>query len=643
MAFISSSKCTNEESFLMQKLARAVIGTNSIDNCSRYCQTPATMGLTRTVGYGGDSGSIKDIEQAGLIIIIGSNTAEAHPVIATRIKQSHKLRGQKLIVFDLRENEMARRADILVRPKPSTDMVYLSAIARYIVDNNLADEAFVHEWVNGFDEYKKSLEPFTLEFAESVTGIPQDQLKTVAHEIVKATKGVCILWAMGVTQHCGGSDTSTAISNLLLLTGNYKRPGTGAYPMRGHNNVQGASDFGSMPNFYPGYQKVEDDQIRAKFEKHWGASLPTAKGDDNHEMTDSIIKGKLKAMYLIGEDMFTSDSNAGYVGDALSKLELFVVQDLFFTKTCEFADIILPAAASIEKEGTFTNTERRIQRIYKALEPAGESRPDWEIIQDVANRMGAGWNYKHPSQVMDEAAALCPLFAGVNYERLEGYKSLQWPVAPDGRDEPLLYKKSFPTPDGKAKFHPLEWIPPCEEIDEEFDLHLNNGRVLEHFEVGNMTYKVQGLREETPDTFVEVSPELAEERGIETGSYLEIRSRHGWVKVRALVSDRVHGRQLYMAMNTLDFPVNRLTSSNTDRATHTPAFKEAAVKIRVLEKRESPLPRKNFRFGHPTPQNGVEVARKWARADYRMPGTVSGQRDLVHIETKERLEQKERV
>ncbi len=635
MGFIASSKCTNEDSYVMQKLARGVIGTNSVDNCSRYCQSPATMGLDRTVGYGGDSGSIHDLEIADLIIIVGSNTAEAHPVLATRVKRAHKLRGQKLIVFDLREHEMARRADLFLRPRPSTDLIWLSAIARYIIDNDLHHKEFVEQWVNGFDEYRKSLEPFTMEYAESLTGISAGMLTSVALEIAQHER-VCILWAMGVTQHCGGSDTSTAISNLLLITGNYMRPGTGAYPLRGHNNVQGASDFGSMPAKFPGYQAADNPAVLEKFEKAWGVPLSRKKGLDNHEMTDAIHAGTLKAMYLVGEDMFTSDSNATYVGDALSKLELFVVQELFFTKTCEFADIVLPAAASLEKDGTYTNTERRIQRLYKCFEPLGESRPDWEVVQDIANRLGAGWTYKHPSDIMDEAAGLCPLFAGVNYERLEGYKSLQWPVAKDGTDQPLLFTEGFPFPDGKAKLFPLEWIPPCEETDQEFDLHLNNGRLLEHFEVGNMTYRVKGIREETPDTFVEVSPELAAERGIESGTYLEIKSKHGWLRVRALVSDRVQGKQLYMAMNTLDYPVNRLTSSHTDRVTHTPAFKESAVQIRVLEKRESPLTRANFRNGHPTPQRGVEVERKWAQPGYHPPG-----QELVQIETSERLTHRE--
>src|SRR5881409_1460924 len=293
LAFISSSKCTNEESYLMQKLARAVIGTNNMDNCSRYCQAPATMGLFRTVGYGGDSGSIKDIENASLVIIIGSNTAEAHPVLATRVKRAHKLRGQKLIVFDLRENEMAERADLFIHPKPGTDLVWISAITRYILDNGLANTSFLEKWVNGLEEYKKSLGPFTIDFAAETCGLALETLKQVAQMIVEAD-GVCVLWAMGITQHSMGSDSSTAISNLLLVTGNYMRTGTGAYPLRGHNNVQGATDHGAHPDDLPGYQLVDDPEVRARFEAGWKIKLPSAKGLDNKEMIEAIHQGILK-------------------------------------------------------------------------------------------------------------------------------------------------------------------------------------------------------------------------------------------------------------------------------------------------------------------------------------------------------------
>jgi formate dehydrogenase major subunit len=619
LAFISSSKCTNEESYLMQKLARAVVGTNNMDNCSRYCQAPATSGLFRTVGYGGDSGSIRDIENAGLVLIIGSNTAEAHPVLATRVKQAHKLRGQKLVVADLRKHEMAERADLFFQPKPGTDLVWLSAIARYILDNGLEKKEFLARWVNGLEEYKKSLEPFTMEFAAKTCGLNVELLKRVANMIVEAD-GVCILWAMGITQHSMGSDASTAISNLLLVTGNYMRTGTGAYPLRGHNNVQGATDYGAHPDLLTGYQSVHDPEVRARFEAGWRVKLPSTKGLDNHQMVDAIHAGKLKAMYLFGEEIALVDANANFVQDGLAKLEFFVVQDVVFSKTCQFADVILPASPSLEKEGTFTSTERRIQRLYQVLEPLGESRPDWRIIQDVANHLGANWNYQHPSEIYQEIASLTPLFAGVSYERLEGYKSLQWPVAPDGTDQPLLYTKEFAMPGGKARLFPLAVSAPTDPPNEEFDLHLNNGRILEHFHEGNMTYRSSGIREKVPDTWVEISPELAKERGLQTGTWVQLISRYGKVRIRALVTERVTGKELYMPMNSPTSPVNLLTSSYTDSVTDTPAYKENSVRMVVLDEiGESPLPKVNSRFGHPTPQRGVEVERKWKRNDYEMP------------------------
>jgi formate dehydrogenase major subunit len=635
LAFISSSKCTNEESYLMQKLARAVIGTNNIDNCSRYCQAPATTGLFRTVGYGGDAGSLHDIEKAGLVVIIGSNTAESHPVFATRVKSAHKLRGQKLIVADLREHEMARRADVFMRPHPGTDLIWLSAVSRYILEQGLAKTAFIEQWVNGLEEYRKSLEPFTLEAAEKATGLSVATLTNVAR-MIAAADGVCVLWAMGVTQHTMGSDTSTAISNLLLITGNYMRPGAGAYPLRGHNNVQGAGDHGAAPNVLPGYQSVDDPEVRERFESAWGVHLPATKGLDNHEMVDAIQEGKLKSMYLFGEEMSLVDSNSNYVQDAFTKLEFFVVQDVFFSHTCQFADVVLPAAPSLEKEGTFTNTERRIQRLYQVFEPLEGSRPDWRIVQDVANHVGANWKYEHPSQIMDEIASLTPLFAGVSYERLEGYKSLQWPVAADGTDQPLLYTRQIAFPDGKARLFPLASREPTEQPDAEFDLHLNNGGLLEHFHEGNMTYRVPGIREKTPHVFVEVSPELARDRGIQSGTYVQLVSRYGQVRVQALVTDRVHDKQLYMPMNSSDSPVNLLIGSHTDSVTHTPAYKEGAVSMRVLPGvGESPLPRINSRFGHPTPQQGVQVERKWNRSDYSLPGNGNG---LVQVRIQRKKE-----
>jgi len=516
--------------------------------------------------------------------------------------------------------------------------VWLCAVTRYILDQGLAHSEFLDLRVNGLADYRRSLEPFTLEFASATCNLPVEILRRTAHMIADA-KTVCILWAMGVTQHGNGSDTSTAISNLLLITGNYMRPGTGAYPLRGHNNVQGASDHGAMPNMMSGYQKVDDPEVRERFAAGWGVSLPSTKGLDNHEMVDAIYQGKLRSLYLCGEEMSIVDSNANYVGDAFRRLEFFVIQDIFFSHTCQFADVVLPASPSLEKEGTFTSTERRIQRLYQVLDPLPGSRPDWLIIQDVANRLGAGWNYRHPSGVMDEVAALTPMFAGVSYERLEGYKTLQWPVAADGSDQPLLYTKGFAFPDGKARLFPVAWREPMERVDSEFDLHLNNGRLLEHFHEGNLTDRSPGIHARTPDTFVEVSPELARSRGIESGSLVQLTSRHGRLRVRALVTDRVHNGELYMPMNSTTSPVNLLTGSHTDPETHTPAYKETAVRMGVLAAAgESPLPRTNHRFGHPTPQSGVEVERKWRQPGYRFPGElvqIKTARDASRYQTKE--------
>jgi formate dehydrogenase major subunit len=621
LSVIISSKATNEDGYLMQKFARAVIGTNNIDNCSRYCQSPATMGLFRTVGYGGDSGSIENIAKSGLVLIVGSNTADSHPVLATRVKRAHKLFGQRLIVADPREHEMARRADIHFRPRPGTDLVWLSAMSKYMLDNGHAKQEFLDQWVNGLDEYRKSLEPFTMEYAARICEVPLETLEQVAEEIA-AARSVAVLWAMGITQHMRASDGSTAISNLLLITGNYMRDEGGAYPLRGHNNVQGAGDIGAAPIYYPGYQLVADAANRKKFEDAWGVPLPPERGMDNHQMVDAIYEGKLRAMYIAGEDMISADSNANHVAGAFEKLDFFVVQDIFFTETCRYADVILPASPALEKDGTFSSTERRIQRLYQALPELGDSRADWKITQDIANRMGAKWNYQHPSEIMAEMASLTPLYAGVSYERLEGYKTLQWPVASDGTDQPVLYLNGFPFPDNKARLYPLDFREPDEQPDADFDLFLNNGRMLEHFHEGNMTARVPGIHEETPERYIEISEELAKERSIESGRWVRVISRHGSLVIKTLVTSRVFGHQVYLPLLSQEGPINILTGSHSDPATNTPAYKETAVRIKLLpEQGTNPLRPLNPRYsGKPTPQSGVEVERKWKRKDYRMPG-----------------------
>ena len=613
---ISSSKITNEDNYVIQKLTRQVFESNNVDNCSRYCQSPATDGLFRTVGMGGDAGTIKDIAKAGLVIIVGANPAEGHPVLATRVKRAHKLHGQKLVVADMRKNEMAERSDIFITPKQGTDQVWLMAVTKYMIDNGWHDQAFIDENVHHFGEFNEVLSQYTLEYAEQQTGISREQLVSIA-ELIRDADGTCILWGMGVTQNTGGSDTSAAISNLLLATGNYRRPGAGAYPLRGHNNVQGACDMGSLPAWLPGYQHVSDDNARLKFETAYGVKIDEKAGMDNIQMLQAVEQGIMKAMYVVGEDMALVDSNANHVDEVLSKLDFFVVQDIFFSRTAQYADVILPAAPSLEKDGTFTNTERRVQRLYKALPELGESKADWWIVQEIANRLGAGWNYSHPSEIFAEMASLSPIFSQASYASMEGWNSFLWGSL-DGASTPLLYVDGFNFPDKKARFALSNWIEPV-VFPEEYDLHINNGRLLEHFHEGNMTNKSSGIQSKLPQTFVEVSPALAAERGLEDGSTVRLVSPYGALKLPVIVTTRVKGNELFLPMNSVkkETAINFLTGPAVDQRTNTPAYKQTKVRMELLKEHgKSPLPRSNPRDKKRNPTTGIEVERKWAREGY---------------------------
>lgn len=616
LGFISSSKFTNEENYLLQKLARQVFQTNNVDNCSRYCQSPASWGLQQTGGIGGDSGTIKDLAAAGLVILIGCAPAEAHPVLATRIKRAHKLHGQKLISVDLRRHEMADRADLFIRPRQGTDYVWLSAVAKYMIDQSWHRPDFIAAHVNFYPEYLKLLQRFTLEFAEEETGIARETLIRIA-QMIRDADGTAICWGMGVTQNIAGSHTSAAIANLLLITGNFMRPGAGAFPLRGHNNVQGASDMGTMPNIYPGYQSVADAAIRAKFEAAYGVSLPAEPGLDNIQMLEAVERGELRAMYIAGEEMAWVDANSNHTQEMLAKLDFLVVQDVFLSKTAQFADIVLPASPSLEKEGTFTNTERRVQRLYQVFEPKGGSKPDWQIFTLVAKQLGFDWNYGHPSEIFAEMASLTPFFSQCDYEVLAGWSSFNW-GSPDGSHTPVLHTRGFHFPDKKARLALLDYVPPV-KFPKEFDLTLNNGRLLEQFHEGNLTDKSSGIHSKLPRVFVEVSPELARERGVKDGSLVRLESPYGAIKLRVVVSDRVRGKDIYVPMHSTshESAVNLLTGGAVDVKTHTPAYKQMKVRLQLLElDGDNPLPKTSPRFKQRHPQNGVEVQRKWSRPDY---------------------------
>lgn len=623
IGFIGSSKASNEEAYLTQKIARLIIGTNNVDNSSRYCQNPATTGLFRTVGYGGDAGTLDDIAKAELVVLVGSNLAENHPVFASRVKAAKKRRGQKLIVIDPRKHEMAERADIFMQVKPGTDLIWASAFSRYMFEHGYADREFLDSKVNQVQEYRSSIEPFTMEYAAQMTDISLGMLIEAA-EMIGQARSVCLLWAMGITQHSHGSDTSTSFSNLLLVTGNYGRPGTGGYPMRGHNNVQGASDFGCLKDMYPGYDKVTDEAAREKWARGWGVdkeSLSLEIGADNFTMVQDADTEKIRAMYIIGEETAFSDAHTNNVHTGFKKLEFLVVQDMFLSRTAQFADVVLPGCPSIEKEGTFVNTERRIQRFYQVMPPLGDSRPDWEILTDLAKRMGHDWGYRHPSEIMDEVAGIADIFKGVSYDRLEGWRSQCWPVKEDGTDTPLLYTDGFKTEDGKAILYPLEWKKPDEEADAEYDLMLDNGRMLEHFQGTNQTGRSPGIDGMLPNWFVEISPDLARRHAIEDGTWVRVSSRRASVEVPALVTDRVAGNVLFMSIHQGKPGLNLLTGEHHDPVVNTPAFKETAVKLDVLPRpvEGPPLPLTNFRYGRRTPTGGVPVEVKWAQENYVLP------------------------
>jgi len=619
IGFIANCSGSNEEAWLLQKLARAVVGTHNIDNCARYCQAPASTGLMRTVGIGADAGGFADIEGADLVMTVGSNTAESHPVLAGKMKRAQKLRGQKLVVLDLRRTPMAQRADLFVRPRPGTDLVVLNTVARYILDQGWEAKSFIAERTTNFEAYRASLAPFTLEYGEEVSGVARAELVRLA-TLVHEARSVCILWAMGVTQHQPGTETSTAICDLLLLTGNFGRPHTGGYPLRGHSNVQGVSDFGALPTFYGGYERWDDPDAVARYERTWAVRLPTRKGLTSTEMVDAALAGSLKAMLVFGEDKLLADAHQSQVEAALRGLELLVVCEVVPTATSRLAHVVLPAAATLEREGSFVNTERRIQRFHRALAPLGDSRPELEIVQSIANALGAGWTYSSAEEVMREASALVPRFAGVSYARLEGYASQQWPVDASGQDSPFLYGERFAFPDGKAHFHPPKWIPPL-AASAEYDLYLNNGRLLEQFHWGNLTTRDAGIMAKVPEMYLEVSPDLARERGLADGDRVRVRSASGAVRLPVLVTDRVEGKVMWVGIHGRgESAVNRLTLDARDPTTLTGAYKELPVALEKLPPdgapSGSPLRPGNPRRFRGVAQVGVQVAEKWKRSDY---------------------------
>jgi formate dehydrogenase alpha subunit len=518
-------------------------------------------GLVTAFGSGAMTNSIRDIGDASCIFAIGTNTTEAHPVIALEIKRA-VFNGNRLIVANPREIGLVRFADLWLRHRPGSDVALMMGMMRVIVDEGLADLAFIEERCENYEVFKESLKGFDLETVERITGVPREQVSAAARMYATSKPSANVI----------------ATANLAMLTGNVGKPSTGVNPLRGQNNVQGACDLGALPNVYTGYQSVADQAAREKFEKAWGVSLNPSPGLALTEMFEAAGKGKVKAMYLVGENPFLSDPDITHIREAIEKLDFFVVQDIFLTETAQLADVVLPSVSFAEKEGTYTNTERRIQRVRKAIEPIGESKPDWMIACRIAQRMGAkGFDYESTSQIMEEIASLTPSYGGINYERLEE-GGLQWPCpTPEHPGTPILHTQQFTR--GKGHLTPLEYKPPAELPDEEYPLILTTERSLYHFHTGTMTRKVSGINKVLNEELLEINPGDAAAIGVSDGDMVTITSRRGKIKVKAKISEVTPIGVVSMDFHFAESPANILTNPAFDPVSKIPELKIAAVRV----------------------------------------------------------------
>ncbi len=576
VAVISSAKCTNEDNYIIQKFARAVLGTNNVDHCARLCHAPSVAGLVQSFGSGAMTNSNNDISDATCILAIGTNTSETHPVIGFNVKKAVR-RGTKLIVANPREIHLCRFADIWLSQRPGSDVALLMGMMKVIVDEELHDLAFIEERCENFEAFREALNGFDLAFVEKITEVPQNQIAAAAR-MYATNHPAAILYAMGITQHSHGTDNVIATANLAMLTGNIGKPGSGVNPLRGQNNVQGACDMGALPNVYPGYQAVAAPAIKEKFEVAWGGTLSLTPGLTMTEMLEAAYQGKVKALYLVGENPMLSDPDASHVREALEKLELLVVQDIFLSETAQLADVVLPSVTFAEKDGTFTNTERRVQRVRKAIEPISNSKHDWWITCQIAQRMGSkGFNFAHPSQIMDEIARLTPSYGGISYGRLDN-GGLQWPCpTPEHPGTPILHTEQFTR--GKGRFIPLEYKPPMELPDDEYPLILTTGRSLFHFHTGTMSRKVTGLNIFKGEEQVEINPEDALRLDITDGETVKVISRRGAVIAKAKVTEASPVGVVFMTFHFAESPTNVLTNPVLDPVSKIPELKVCAVRI----------------------------------------------------------------
>ncbi len=586
MAVYCCAKATNEDNYLLQKLFRALFRTNNVDHCTRLCHAGSVVALQMALGSSAMSNTAAEVIHSDVFLVTGSNTAETHPIIALQMKSAVASHGAKLIVVDPRRVEMVNWATLWLPEKPGTDVPLFSAMAHVIIKERLYNQDFIARRTEGFDDFSRSMEKFTPEYAEAISGVDRSLIVQAARMYATA-KNAAIYWALGIPEHSHGTDNAMSLIHLALLTGHIGRKGTGLNPLRGQNNVQGASDAGAMPWHYPGYQRVDDEGAARKFEQAWNiepGGLNRRLGLTTTEIMSAVGPGGVRALYIMGENPMMSEPNLNHTRHMIEELEFLAVQDLFINESGAYADVFLPAASWAEKEGTFTNTDRRVQRVRKALEPCGQTRPDWEILCDLAWRIEnrlvppqtAFWAYRTPAEVLEEMGRVVPEYAGVQYQRLER-EGLQTPVWNDSHPgTPYLFAESFPR--GKGKFHTLEYVPSVERPDEEYPFILTTGRLLEHWHGGTLT-RHSKLDDLYPEARIEINPADGARLKIEDGQAVRVSSRRGTIVLRAWLTQRTTVGVVFIPMHFAEAAANLLTIDALDPVAKIPEYKACAVSI----------------------------------------------------------------
>ena len=580
MAGFGSAKGTNEEAYLVQKLVRTGFGTNNVDHCTRLCHASSVAALLENIGSGAVTASFSECRNAEAIIVIGANPTVNHPVAATFIKNAAQ-RGARLYVLDPRGQHLDRYATDSLRFTPGSDVAMLNAMINVIIAEKLYDSSYVATHTEGFEELKARTAHTTPEAMAPICGIDADRLREVARGYATAGSAM-IFWGMGISQHTHGTDNSRCLISLALLTGNVGRAGTGLHPLRGQNNVQGASDAGLIPMFFPDYKPVTDAETRTKYEEFWGSQLDPDRGLTVVEITEAAYDGDIKAMYIMGENPAMSDPDQQHARAALANLDILVVQDIFMTETAAFADVILPASAFPEKDGTVTNTDRRVQMGRAAVPMPGEARQDWWIIQELANRMGLGWSYTHPRDVFAEMRMVMPSLTGISWQRLEAEDAVTYPCADEtspGRD--VIFGEGFPTPTGRGRMTPAEVLPPAETPDEEYPIVLTTGRLLEHWHTGSMTRRSSVLDAIEPEPEVHMAPETLQGLQVEPGALVRVVTRRGEIELAARVDPKLPSGLIFVPFCFFEAPANYLTNPALDPYGKIPELKFSAARIEV--------------------------------------------------------------